>query len=357
MKIVQIFPGKVWGGAEQYVLDLGRALQARGHEVEWLCLEVEAVTSRLRAEQIPFQTIKRITPALIDGADIVHIHDSRFVSPAVKAARRCRQQPKVIFTRHIARASRVLPWCRSAWRRLDAIIFVSELARSMWSGVNSWFDPERAVVIHNSIPPQEGAAPTDTLYNIRSRFEIPSATPLLMFTGRVRRSKGCETIIEALAPLSKQEFAMIFVGTPKPADYDHRLIALARRLGIADRIHFTGFTPSARDLVAQATIGLQPSIVREAFGLSQLEFMQAGKPLITTDNGAQPEYVSDGVTGLLVPPANPARLSEAIARLLDDPALRASLGQAAADSYRTRLSYPLFIDRIINVYTQAISRP
>lgn len=344
MKIIQIFPGKVWGGAEQYVLDLGRALSREGHEVEYLCRDVAAVTARLDSEGIPYRLYGRDLGQELEGADVVHIHDSSFVSPVVKAA----PQTRVVLTRHIARASRVWPWQRSRWRKLHAIVFVSELSCRMWRSVNSWMPAQKCVVVHNTIPQRTDADTPAAPPDLRKLYGIDRSTPLLMFTGRVRRSKGCETIIEALSTITAP-YAMVFVGAAKPADYPDRLMKLAREKGIADKIHFYGFTSDARSLVSQADIGLQPSIVREAFGLSQLEFMQAGKPVVTTDNGAQPEYIKNGQTGLLIPPDNPKLLAHAIARLINNyPDGCRRMGSKAADYYRTH--HPLFLQSIQQIY-------
>ena len=57
MKILQIIPGKIWGGAEQYIVDLGRELEARGHEVTYLAYDREAVTAQLERRAIPYRTL------------------------------------------------------------------------------------------------------------------------------------------------------------------------------------------------------------------------------------------------------------------------------------------------------------
>lgn len=349
MRIVQVFPGKVWGGAEQYVLDLGRALVSCGHDVIYLCRDAEAVTSRLDAECVGYHLLTNNILSHVNGADVVHIHDSKFVVPFVKATKKCDgEKPRVVFTRHIARASRVLPWRWREWRRLHSVVFVSEIAKRLWCGANGWMPQDKCTVIHNSIPERdavEAAAPS-----LRELYGISSDVPLLMFTGRVRKSKGCAVIIEALSRLDAR-WAMVFVGASKPHDYHARLMELARRKGIGDRVYFYGFTSDVRQLVSQADIGLQPSIVREAFGLSQLEFMQAGKPIVTTDNGAQPEYVVNGRTGLLIPPCDPVSLAGAVGRLLDNyPDGCREMGVAAARQYRNMFSYEIFLKRIIAVY-------
>lgn len=347
MKIIEIIPGKVWGGAEQYILDLGRALTARGHEVEYLCRQAEAVTRRLDAEGIPYRLLDNSLRVDAEGADAVHIHDSKFVKPAVKSASACKNAPRVVLTRHIARGSRVMPWNRGYWRRLHRIVFVSDIARNLWRERNDWMPAEKCTVIHNSIPPVCGAAEATDL---RRTFGIGTDTPLLMLTGRIRRSKGCETLIKALGSIRDLPWAMVFVGATKPADYRERLMKLSAAEGIADRVFFTGFTSNARSLVCQADIGVQPSIVREAFGLSVLEFMQAGKPVVTTDNGGQREFVTDGSNGFLIAPDDSKALSEALRALICDKPLREKMGECGQKYYTARLGYNTFVDNITEAF-------
>lgn len=355
LTIVQVYPGRIWGGAEQYILDLSRALRSKGHKVVQLCLNAPPVTARLESENEDFTPVSlHDLPEAIEAAtpDLVHIHDTRFLGHTANAP--------VVLTRHIARRSRVLPppfsRRRKTFRNLRAMIFVSDIARRIWLQANPWMPGDKCHTIHNSIPPTEqGTSANQPAADLRQLYGIPATTPLLMFTGRVRKSKGCADIIQALAQVgTSRPWAMVFIGAGKPVDYPDRLRRMAANHGIADRIHLHPFTTDTRMLVCQADIGLQPSRVREAFGLSQIEFMQAGKALITTDNGAQPEYVDPGVSGLLIPPRRPDLLANAIASLLDNPDRRQTIGLTSARFYEKTLSYPRFLGKIEEIYRASV---
>lgn len=358
MNILQILPGKVWGGAEQYVLDLGRRQQTLGHDVSYICLPSEPVTSRLDAEGVKYTelTSRGLLGRRFDHdtlrqalatADTVHLHDAKFLSAVLSAAP---AGTNVVLTRHIARPSRVLPWKRRLYRRLHTMIFVSRFSMDAWTGANPWMPQEKCRMIHNSVPP---TAPSDpTLVPLREKFHIPPSVPLLVFTGRVRRSKGAETIIDALALLPPSlPWAMVFIGAGKPHSYIHTLRERAAIAGLAHRVHFYGPSRSVRPLIADAQIGIQPSIVREAFGLSQIEFMQAAVPVITTDNGAQPEYITPSSGGILIPPDSPAELAHAIGELLADPSRATDMGECGRRYYTENLSYDRFVNQILDTYT------
>lgn len=358
MNILQIFPGKVWGGAEQYVLDLGKALEAHGHNVVFAVRNSRAVISRLES-RVEFTVIPsgplgglRLSPALaplLREADVVHVHDISQAAAIVRAVHKTGVSPRIVLTRHIARQSSTIIWKRRSLLRLHRMIFVSDLARRLWCGANTWMPTDKCVTIHNSIPPYQ--APHN-VPDLRERYGMAPDTPLLLFTGRVRKSKGCAVIVEALGKIKELPWMMVFVGACKPTDYDKELLETAAGLGIAHRIGFMGFSDCARALVRQADVGLAPSIVREACPLSPMEFMQASKCVIATDNGAQPEYITDGETGLLVAPASADLLEKALRSVITNPGKREDIGRCAGEYFLEKLSYTDFVDLILNAYKE-----
>lgn len=358
MKIVQIFPGKVWGGAEQYVLDLGQALQKQGHEVFYMGTNSNVIKERTQGkvpvETLPFIcawdffSIQRLSHFLKEsGADVVHIHDTRLVPIAVAAKKLAHSRVRIVLTRHIARSSHVPPFFRLMFRGLHCIIFVSELAKRMWADANPWMPPLKMHVVHNSIP----ASRQETgIVSLRTRYHLAEDMPLVVFTGRVRRSKGCEVLVQALGKIRHLPFTLVFIGASKPADYPKRLLHWARAYGIEERILFYGFSDNVRLLIREADIGVAPSIVKEACALSPMEFMQAGKCIIATNNGSQPEYIQSGETGLLISPDNSEELAVAIQSALEQKTYRIGLGEKAKLYFDKHLNYEKFISRITRLY-------
>ena len=100
--------------------------------------------------------------------------------------------------------------------------------------------------------------------------------------------------------------------------------------------------PSCREHYRAADICLVPTIAQDALSITSVEAMAAGIPVIASRIGGLPYTVTDGVTGLLCEPGNPADLAEKIARLLDDPPLRRQdgIGGAASGSKRTSCGRP-----------------
>ncbi len=161
--------------------------------------------------------------------------------------------------------------------------------------------------------------------------------------------KGLGVLIEALGKLQDADWRLTVCGTGSGKDV-MPLVARARQLGIDSRIDWKGHVDNVIDEFAQADVAIVPSIWREPFGLTILEAMSQGLPVITTDNGAQREFMEDGADGILVPPSDSTALAAAISRLVSDRALRADMGRHACDTYTTRLSYDRFYQSILALY-------
>jgi glycosyltransferase involved in cell wall biosynthesis len=130
---------------------------------------------------------------------------------------------------------------------------------------------------------------------------------------------------------------------------------LAERLGITDRVIFAGIRSDVTALLSSVSVSVMPSL-NEALSNVLLESMAAGAPTVATRVGGTPEALVDGVSGLLVPPGDPAALARGISRLLDDPALASRLGNQA----RARVADVFSVDRMVsateNLYCDLLAR-
>jgi len=160
------------------------------------------------------------------------------------------------------------------------------------------------------------------------------------------------TIVGRLAPWKGQHvfleaFAKAFPGGPERAlvvggalfgetDYERELHALAARLGLTDRVEFTGFTDDVAGQLDRADVLVHASVIPEPFGLVVVEGMAAGLPVIAADAGGPAEVITNEVDGLLCPPANVDALATALQRVAADEDLGARLSanaRARADAF------------------------
>jgi rhamnosyl/mannosyltransferase len=133
---------------------------------------------------------------------------------------------------------------------------------------------------------------------------------------------------------------------------------LTAACGVGDRVHFLGEQPDpvVAALYHAADIFVLPSTNRaETFGLVQLEAMAAGRPIICTELGTGTSYVNQhGVTGVVIPPNEPAALAAAARQLLADPQLRLRLGAAGRKRAQDVFSIDAMLDRTLDFYGEAL---
>ena len=153
------------------------------------------------------------------------------------------------------------------------------------------------------------------------------ARPLIVACGRLAPQKGYRYLLEAFASLHRERDAHLWIvgdGPERP-----ELERLISRLGVRDRVRLLGFQRNPYPFMAAADVFVLSSVY-EGFGNVIVEAMATGRAVVSTDCPHGPgEIIRDGVDGLLVPPADPARLAAAVARVLDDQDLARRLGSAA----------------------------
>jgi glycosyltransferase involved in cell wall biosynthesis len=128
------------------------------------------------------------------------------------------------------------------------------------------------------------------------------------------------------------------------------LESLARELGIADHVVFTGFRTDALDLLRAFDIFVMSSYL-EGLGTSIMDAQALGVPVVATRTGGIPELVEDGATGLLVPPRDPASLAAAILRFLEDGGLRSTCAERAR-ALSSRYDYRAMVYKTLEVYRE-----
>lgn len=156
--------------------------------------------------------------------------------------------------------------------------------------------------------------------------ELRSPTPIIAYVGRLRRYKGVELILQAVARMKNQEVAVEIAGT---GDDRPRLEALAASLDLGRRVRFLGFVSEAEKsaLLRRAWIvGLTSP--KEGWGITNLEAAACGTPVVASDSPGLRESVLDGRTGFLVKHGDVSALADACDRILADPTLVTRLGTA-----------------------------
>ncbi len=180
------------------------------------------------------------------------------------------------------------------------------------------------------------------------------ARPRILTVGRMVERKGFLDVVRALPAVPDAE--CVVVGGPPghllPADtFARRLSALADSCGVADRVRLLGGVPR-EEMAAwyRSADVLVAAPWYEPFGLTPLEGMACGVPVIGTNVGGIADSVVDGLTGDLVPPRDPRALGTAVRRLLGDNVRRFAYATAALDRVRSRYSWRRCAEQLVAVY-------
>ncbi|MET7879702.1 glycosyltransferase [Micromonospora sp. DT68] len=386
-----ILGGEDAGGQNTHVAELSAALAAAGHEVR--------VYTRRDAPDLP------VTVRTPDGYDVVHVPAGP-AEPVVKDA----------LLPHMREFSR---WLVERWRGGDwvpevihAHFWMSGLAaltagrqtgvpvvqtyhalgtvKRRYQGVQDT-SPARRISYERELGRSVDrvvaqcrdevgelvrmGVPRSRMTVVPSGVNLASFTPLgpaadrepgrarILTVGRLVERKGFQTVVRAMALVPDAE--CVVVGGPPEGlletdPYARRLRALADSCGVADRVHLVGAVPreemgrwyrSADLLVAAPWY--------EPFGLTPLEAMACGVPVVGTAVGGIRDTVVDGTTGDLVPARDPHALATAIQRLLDDRIRRFRYATAASERARSRYSWAATAERLAEIYGEvaAVHRP
>lgn len=193
----------------------------------------------------------------------------------------------------------------------------------------------RVHYLPNAIDMARFRPPTDPERSaLRARFDIPAGIAVCVFLGRLSREKGLMDLMEAWKRLRPSNAILLVAGpdmTSHAWDVGPAARAFARQHGLDASIRFIGPTDDVPSLMGAADVVVQPSHF-EALGLSAVEALACGAPVIASAVGGLLDFVRDGDNGLTGPPHNPAALADALKRLLDNPAFRATLAARARAS-------------------------
>ena len=177
----------------------------------------------------------------------------------------------------------------------------------------------------------------------------PATPPTVLTVARLDPQKGLHHLVAAAALVPEARVMIVGDGPERGA-----LETLIAQLGLGDRVHLLGFRTDIPELLAGCDLFVLPSLF-EGLPLSILEAMAAGKAVVATAIGGNDEAVVDGVTGLLVPPADPQALADALRTLLREPERRRRLGEAGRRRAEAEFSATAMVRRVAAVYDEVLA--
>lgn len=364
LKVLHIIGGGEFGGAERHVLTLLRFFDRQKVDARLACLFAAPLAGEARREGIATEVFAmrgKLDLRQVSGIasylkreqiDIVHTHGVRANLIGRLAAGRAGTAHVVTtvhsvlaldYTRSLDRwLNQLCEW--STRRRTEKFIAVSRgLADEL---VASGLPPEKLAVIYNGLDLSffsQGAGD-----KIRAEFGLEFGQPAVGVVARLHPVKGHEYFLRAVKELRGDfpaaRFFIVGCGTHRPV-----LENLTGRLGIEDVVVFTGFRQDVGDIMAALDVLVVPSL-SEGFGLTAVEAMALGKPVLAAAVGGLPEIITDGKNGLLVSPGEPAVLAEKLRYLLSHPAQAAQMASAGRRTVEENFGAEVMAAKTIELY-------
>jgi glycosyltransferase involved in cell wall biosynthesis len=247
---------------------------------------------------------------------------------AIEAAAKAGIKARLLLIHHSATSPgplmRLFEWIVDVrlMRYASALVCVSHATRAELLK-RRWIDEAtvRIRVIHNSISLEAESVP-QAVENIRAITLTDTKIFLIGIVGRIEPYKGHEDLIFALArltPKQREKIRLVVIGSSTSTNEVPRLNRIARNLGVADNLQFLGYLEGRPvDLIAQLDLLVVATRSFEGFGLTLIEAMSVNTPVLATRVGAIPQFVNEN-NGLLVAPASPAELADALVQFIEEP--------------------------------------
>jgi len=377
------------GGLTHYAYNLSGALGRRGHDVTFVTAatyELEGhddVPEGVRVEQLFMRftpkaprwvpgfamSLARKLEAIHDGfalyraarrlrPDVIHLHCTNPVALLYLALLKC-VGCAVVYTAHDVTPHERIPFQDAIYGRLygyaDLVVAHSEVDRRRLRDEFDLGDDRVVVIPHGEYGFFEsGGAPLEP-GPARTSLGLEEGDEVALFFGYIREYKGLDLLLEAWPAVTaaRPRARLVIAGDPVQLGGARRgeLEAWAERVGAVHRFEYVPFSDVTRYFGAADLLVLPYRHISQS-GVLFLA-LSVGVPVLATTVGALPEILTDGESGLLVPPGDTGALAEALVRALGDPALRTRLadgGRAVAASH----SWDSIAERTENEFAQRI---
>lgn len=350
------------GGAEQYMFDVFRGLEKRGHQV-LLKADQEDITLFVKKEKPAVVYLQNVfrndlyieLPKLVPT--IHYVHDHRTYSPG--PARMHFQKNEICVAPLSLFHSLIFAYTQKCMSRNPFKIFNLVLDRTELLRLHNNLKKVLAnshyvkkLLVLNGVKEDLVDVLPPAIYAPKTTEKMEIEKPVILFAGRLFVEKGAEYLIRAMSSIEGAQAWILGNGWD-----EERLKNLTKELNLEDKVRFFGWVDSTEigRYYPASTIGVVPSIWPEPFGLSGIAFMSFGKPVVAFDVGGVRDWLRNGETGFLVKRADIRGLAQKINLLLNDSKLASRLGEKGREVFEQNFSMTKHLDRLEKIFEEAIS--
>ena len=363
IRVVEVLATGTTGGAQEHLFGLVTRMDHSRFDVSVVALSPGSAVRKLERAGFLVLVLDEPDDAIAVGAlaahlveirpDVIHNHMYRAELVGTRAAIALgevgHRRPYIVSTVHSSRvrSEEDREMLRVLTPRMDQLIAVSKMIEAKLEHEGRTTAPIRRIYNGVDLSRYENQEPCCTL---PEEYGMEPGSQIVGVVARLEPEKGHPTLLEAWPAVlrSAPDAYLLIVGEGSRRD---ALEVLARDLRIAHRVVFTGRRDDVPAVTAALDVAVLPSY-REAQGLSILEALALSRPVVASNVGGIPEMITDGVTGLLVPPHDPDALAAAIVRLLQDHPYADTLGRAGHDMVHDRFDIDLMVGLVQQIYEE-----
>lgn len=344
--------GRYFGGIEQYLVNLFNNVNKKDIELELLSMGNWELTSRLiknnhkvkifNQERISPKTVKLIGAYLKENNFDLLVSQGTVANAYARAVSLFYKIPNIVtvHSTHGGDYSNLL--VSKVYGLIDRL---TRFATGKYIAVSNHLKSE---MVKSGIPAEK----ITVIYN-GTDFCQPNPkkhkAKVIGSVGRLHPVKGYDLLIQALAKLQNKDVVLKIAGDGPELNH---LKSLAREFSVEDRVEFVGFKQDVYKFLNTIDIYVQPSL-SEGFGLSVVEAMSQGLPVVVTPAGSLTEIVKDGITGVVSKDLWPENIAIAIEKLLRDKKLAENLGKNAKEFVNNNFSIKKWVDATSEVYIKS----
>ena len=353
-----------WGGLEMNILKLACKMKERGHAVTIACNPKGRLFQQAKEDfeviqfgndfKSDFKTMRKFLKQ--NQFDVVHIFRSGDVNKIALSLLFNSQKPALILDPQIGvGVKKKDPFHKFIYQKIDAVIAISkDVADGFFR--NLPVEREKVRIVYPGVDVEKFKFRSESRERIRNELNLGNDI-VIGVVSRFSPGKGHEELLRAFKILI-QEFEnmkLLIVGEPTVGEIDYfkSLKNLEKELGVEKNIIWTGFRKDIPDILSAIDIFVAPSHA-EAFGLSLVEAMAVGLPVVATKSAGFLDIIDDGVNGLFFEKGNHIDLAEKIKKLITDREFARYLGEKASETARNKFSFEKYANSIENLYFELV---